>query len=171
VLGTDGAELPFESVGEIAIRSPGVMRGYHRQPVETSRLFDDEGYFLTGDLGIVDEEGFVHLVGRRKEVIIQPGFNVYPREVEDRLQAYPAVREAAVVGVSDLVLGEAICACIVPVEGAIVTGQEINSWCRVTLADYKIPDLGSLPRPFPPYGHREGPACRAGPHYTSGAAE
>lgn len=71
---------------------------------------------------IVDEEGFVPLVGRQKEVIMRFGFNVYPREVEDRLQAHPAVREAAVVGVSDLVLGEAICACVVPVEGAIVTG-------------------------------------------------
>jgi acyl-CoA synthetase (AMP-forming)/AMP-acid ligase II len=66
---------------------------------------------------------------------------VYPRELEDRLQAHPAVREAAVVGVSDQVLGEAICACIVPVEGAIVTGQEIKDWCRVTMADYKVPDL------------------------------
>ena len=149
VLGTDGTELPFESVGEIAIRSPGVMMGYHRQPLETSRSFDEDGYFLTGDLGIVDEEGFVHLVGRRKEVIIRSGFNVYPREVEDRLQAHPAVREAAVVGVSDLVLGEAICACVVPVEGAIVTGQDIKNWCRVTLADYKIPDLVRFLDRFP----------------------
>ena len=74
----------------------------------------------------MDEEGYVHLVGRRREVIIRSGFNVYPRELEDRLHAHPAVREAAVVGVSDPVLGEAICACIVPIEGAIVTGQEIK---------------------------------------------
>ena len=149
VLGTNGTELPFESVGEIAIRSQWVMRGYYRQPVETSRSFDEDGYFLTGDLGIVDEEGVVHLVGRRKEVIVRSGFNVYPREVEDRLQAHPAVREAVVVGVSDLMLGEAICACIVPVEGAIVTGPEIKNWCRVTLADYKIPDLVRFLDRFP----------------------
>ena len=88
----------------------------------------------------MDEEGYVHLVGRRKEVIIEFGLNVYPREVEDCLYAHPAVREAAVVGVPDLVLGEAICACVLPVEGAIVTGQEFRDWCRLTLADYKVPD-------------------------------
>lgn len=149
VLETDGTELPVESVGEIAISGPGVMNGYYRQPVETSASFDPDGYFMTGDLGIVDEEGYVHLVGRRKEVIIRSGFNVHPREVEDRLQAHPAVREAAVVGVSDQVLGEAIYACIVPVEGAIVTGQEIKDWCRVTLADYKVPDLVRFLDDFP----------------------
>jgi fatty-acyl-CoA synthase len=146
----DGEELPVESVGEIAVRGPGVMLGYHRQPGETAETFDSQGFLLTGDLGIVDEEGFVHLVGRRKEVIIRAGFNVYPREVETRLEAHPAVREAAVVGVSDPLLGEASCACIVPVEGAIVTNDEILDWCRETLADPKIPDqvrfLDAFPR-------------------------
>ena len=146
----DGEELPVESVGEIAVRGPGVMLGYHRQPGETAEAFDSQGFLLTGDLGIVDEDGFVHLVGRRKEVIIRAGFNVYPREVESRLEAHPAVREAAVVGVSDPLLGEASCACIVPVEGAIVTSDEILDWCRETLADPKIPDqvrfLDAFPR-------------------------
>jgi fatty-acyl-CoA synthase len=149
VLENDGTELPVESVGEIAIRGPGVMKGYYRQPRETAACFDNQGYMLTGDLGIVDEEGYVHLVGRRKEVIIRSGFNVYPREVEDRIQTHPAVRDAAVVGVPDQVLGEAICACVVPVEGAIVTGQEIKDWCRVTLADYKVPDLVRFLDEFP----------------------
>jgi acyl-CoA synthetase (AMP-forming)/AMP-acid ligase II len=149
VLEKDGTELPLESVGEVAIRGPGVMRGYYRQPMETQQAFDDEGYFLSGDLGILDEDGFLHLVGRRKEVIIRSGFNVYPREVEDRLQGHPAVREAAVVGVPDQVLGEAICACVLQVEGAIVTGQEIRDWCRTTLADYKVPDLVRFLDAFP----------------------
>jgi fatty-acyl-CoA synthase len=90
---------------------------------------------------MVDEEGYVHLVGRRKEVIIRSGSNVYPREVEDRLQAHPAVSEAVVVGVEDELLGEAVCASVVPVEGAIVTADELREWCRRTLADYKVPDL------------------------------
>ncbi len=149
VLETDGTELPLESVGEIAVKGPGVMKGYYRQPRETAQSFDSDGFLLTGDLGIIDEEGYVHLVGRRKDVIIRSGFNVYPREVEDRLQAHPAVREAAVVGVPDEILGEAICACVVPVEGAIVTGQEIKDWCRVTLADYKVPDLVRFLDEFP----------------------
>jgi acyl-CoA synthetase (AMP-forming)/AMP-acid ligase II len=150
VLDSDGTELPVESIGEIAVRGPGVMSGYYRQPGATAQALDPDGFFLTGDLGMVDDDGFVHLVGRRKTVIIRGGFNVHPREVEDRLQTHPAVDEAAVVGVQDEVLGEAICACIVPFEGAIVTGQEIQDWCRVTLADYKIPDLvrflDALPR-------------------------
>ncbi|NNM05600.1 MAG: long-chain fatty acid--CoA ligase, partial [Gemmatimonadetes bacterium] len=92
-------------------------------------------------------------VGRRREVIIRDGFSVYPREVEDRLQVHPAVREAAVVGIPDEVLGEAVCACIVPVEGAIVTGPEVVDWCRVTLADYKVPDLVRFLDDFPRTGN------------------
>ena len=145
----DGGELPVESLGEVGVRGPGVMRGYYRQPSETSRSFDADGYFLTGDLGIIDEDGFVHLVGRSKEVIIRGGFNVYPREVEDRLQAHPAVQDAVVVGVLDEFLGEAICACVRPVEGAIVTGQEVKNWCRLTLADYKVPDRVRFLDEFP----------------------
>jgi fatty-acyl-CoA synthase len=149
ILERDGTELPVESVGEIAIKGPGLMSGYYRQPLETRSAFDRDGYFLSGDLGIIDEEGYVHLVGRRKEVIIRSGFSVYPREVEDRLQAHPAVHEAAVVAVPDDVLGEAICACVVAVEGAIVTGDEIKDWCRMTLADYKVPDVVRFLDRFP----------------------
>ena len=146
----EGSELPVESVGEIRVKGPGVMIGYYRQPRQTAEAFDADGYFRTGDLGLIDEEGFLHLVGRTKDVIIRSGFNVYPREVESRIEAHPAVQEVAVVGVADELLGEAVCACIVPVEGAIVTGQEIVEWCRETLADDKVPDLvrflDALPR-------------------------
>ena len=144
VLEADGSELPVESVGEIAVSGPGVMLGYHRQPKETSGAFDPDGYFLTGDLGLLDEEGYLHLVGRKKDVIIKAGFNVYPREVEARIESHPAVQEVAGVGIPDPLLGEAICACIVPVEGAIVTGQEIVDWCRETLADPKLPDMAQF---------------------------
>lgn len=149
ILDADGSELPVESLGEISVRGPGVMRGYYRQPKETSSSFDAGGFFRTGDLGIVDEEGFIHLVGRAKEVIIRSGFNIYPREVEDRLHSHPAVREAVVVGVPDQLLGEAICACVVPVEGAIVTEREIRDWCSATLADYKVPDVVQFLDEFP----------------------
>jgi acyl-CoA synthetase (AMP-forming)/AMP-acid ligase II len=149
IVDPDGAELPPESVGEIAVRGPGVMRGYYRQPLETSNSVDPDGYLLTGDLGMEDEEGFIHLVGRMKEVIIRSGSNVYPREVEDRLHSHPAIREAMVAGVPDELLGEAICACVLPEEGAIVTGQEIKDWCSVTLADYKVPDVVQFMDEFP----------------------
>jgi acyl-CoA synthetase (AMP-forming)/AMP-acid ligase II len=152
ILERDGEALPAESVGEISLKGPGVMLGYHRQPRETAAAFDPRGYLLTGDLGMVDAEGLVHLVGRRKEVIIRAGFNVYPREVESRLEAHPAVREAAVVGYPDALLGEASCACIVPVEGAIVTGPEIMDWCRETLAEPKVPDRVRFFDSFPTTG-------------------
>ncbi len=149
VVDLDGTVLPVESLGEIAVRGPGVMTGYYRQPGETAEAVDEDGYFLTGDVGIVDEEGYVHIVGRRKELIIRGGFNVYPREVEDRLQGHPAVQDVAVVGLPHELLGEAVCACIVPIEGAIVTGEEIREWCRGALADYKVPDLVRFLDSFP----------------------
>jgi fatty-acyl-CoA synthase len=149
VLDLDGTNLPEESLGEIAVRGPGVMKGYYRQPGETAQAFDEDAYFLTGDLGIIDEDGYIHIVGRRKELIIRGGFNVYPREVEDRVHAHPAVLEAAVVGLPHEVLGEQVCACILPVEGAIVTGEEIKDWCRGALADYKVPDLVRFFDKFP----------------------
>jgi fatty-acyl-CoA synthase len=149
ILDLDGTVLPEESLGEIAVRGAGVMKGYYRQPGETSQSFDDDGFFLTGDLGMIDDEGFLHIVGRRKELVIRGGFNVYPREVEDRLHAHPAVLDVAVVGLPHEVLGEQVCACILPVEGAIITGEEIKEWCRSTLADYKIPDIVRFFDSFP----------------------
>jgi fatty-acyl-CoA synthase len=148
----DGSVLPEESVGEIAVRGPCVMQGYYRQPGETSLAFTQDRFFLTGDLGMVDEEGYLHVIGRRKEMIIRGGFNVYPREVEDRLHAHPAVLDVAVVGLPDEILGEVSCACIVPVEGAIVTGEEIKDFCREVLADYKVPDLVRFLDGFPMTG-------------------
>lgn len=152
VLDVDGSVLPVESVGEIAVRGPCVMQGYYRQPGETALAFTRDGYFLTGDLGMLDEEGYLHVLGRRKEMIIRGGFNVYPREVEDRLHAHPAVLDVAVVGLPDEILGEVSCACIVPVEGAIVTGEEIKDFCREVLADYKVPDLVRFLDGFPMTG-------------------
>jgi fatty-acyl-CoA synthase len=149
ILDLDGTVLPEESLGEIAIRGSGVMKGYYRQPGETAHSFDEDGYFLTGDLGMVDEEGYLHIVGRRKELIIRGGFNVYPREVEDRLHAHPAVLDVTVVGLPHDVLGEQVCACILPVEGAIITGEEIKAWCQSTLADYKVPDIVRFFDSFP----------------------
>jgi acyl-CoA synthetase (AMP-forming)/AMP-acid ligase II len=149
IMDFDGTVLPVESLGEIGVRGPGVMKGYYRQPRETSQAFEADGFFQTGDLGMLDEEGYLHIVGRRKELIIRGGFNVYPREVEDRLHAHPAVMDVAVVGVPHEVLGEVVCACIVPVEGAIITGEEIKEWCRGALADFKVPDLVRFFDTFP----------------------
>ncbi len=137
---TDGTLHGPEAVGELAVRGPNVMAGYHRMPSETKRSYTAEGYLLTGDLAIVDEDGYVMIVGRRKEMIIRGGYNVFPRELEDVLRTHPAVDDACVVGVPNEILGELICACVIPVEGAIVTGDELKEYCREQLADYKVPD-------------------------------
>ncbi len=152
VLGDDGSILPIESVGELAVRGFNVMKGYNRQPDETSRSFTEDGFFRTGDLGMVDEDGYMHVIGREKDTIIRGEYAIYPRELEDRLRLHPAVYEVVVVGVEDEVLGELICACILPVEGAIVTGDEIKEFCRGQVAQYKVPDLVRFVDSFPMTG-------------------
>jgi fatty-acyl-CoA synthase len=140
---------PAEAVGEIAVRGPGLMLGYARMPGETARSFTPEGFFLTGDLGIFDEEGYLRIVGRRKETILRGGIQIFPREVEDRLRAHPAVDDVCVIGVPHDVLGELVCACIVPVEGAVITGKEIKDFARDTMAEFKVPDLVRFFDSFP----------------------
>lgn len=141
-----------EAVGELAVRGPNVMLGYARMPAETRRSYTPEGFFLTGDLGIIDEDGYVRIVGRRRETILRGGYQIYPREVEDQLRAHPAVDDVCVIGVPHDILGELVCACIVPVEGAVITGEEIRDFARDTVADYKVPDLVRFFDEFPMTG-------------------
>jgi fatty-acyl-CoA synthase len=138
-----------EAVGELAVKGANVMAGYHRMPTETGRSFTPEGYFLTGDLAILDERGYVTIVGRRKEMIIRGGYNIYPRELEDVLRTHPGVDDACVIGVPHEILGELVCACVVPVEGAIVTGDELKTYVREHVADHKVPDLVRFFDTFP----------------------
>jgi fatty-acyl-CoA synthase len=141
-----------EAVGELAVRGPNVMAGYYRMPSETKRSFTHDGYFLTGDLAILDEDGYVTIVGRCKEMIIRGGHNIFPRELEDVLRTHPAVDDACVVGVPNEILGELVCACVLPVEGAIVTGDELKEYCREHMADYRVPDLVRFFDTFPMTG-------------------
>jgi fatty-acyl-CoA synthase len=141
-----------EAVGEIAVRGPNVMQGYARMPAETARSFSPEGFFLTGDLGIIDEEGYLRIVGRTKETIVRGGYQIYPREVEDLLRAHPAVDDVCVIGVPHDVMGELVCACVVPVEGAVITGDELKDFARDTMADFKLPDLVRFFDTFPMTG-------------------
>ncbi len=138
-----------EAVGELAIKGPNVMAGYYRMPTETRRSFTDEGFLLTGDQAIVDEKGYVTIVGRSDAMIIRGGYNVFPRELEDILRTHPAVEDACAVGVPNEILGEIVCACVIPVEGAIVTGDELREFLRDQVADYKAPDLVRFFDTFP----------------------
>ena len=141
-----------EAVGEIAVRGSNLMRGYLRMPAETAKVMTPDGFFLTGDLGIIDEDGYVKIVGRRQETISRGGMQLYPRELEDRLRAHPAVDDVCVIGVPHDVMGELVCACIVPVEGAVITGGEIKRFAQATMAADKVPDFVRFFDVFPMTG-------------------
>jgi fatty-acyl-CoA synthase len=141
-----------EAVGEIAVRGSNLMRGYLRMPAETAKVHTPDGFFLTGDLGIIDEDGTVRILGRRQETISRGGTQLYPRELEDRLRAHPAVDDVCVIGVPHDVMGELVCACIVAVEGAVITGDEIKRFARETMAADKVPDLVRFFDTFPMTG-------------------
>jgi long-chain acyl-CoA synthetase len=139
VLDDAGEPLPTGEVGQLAIRGHNVMKGYWRRPGATAAAITPEGWFLTGDLGRVDEDGYVYVVGRLKDMIIRGGLNVYPREVEEVLHRHPAVGEAAVVGVPDERLGEEVGAAVVLAPGASATPEELREWLRGRVAPFKYP--------------------------------
>ncbi len=134
-----GADLPVGQVGEIAIKSPQVMLGYWNKPDETAKVMLPDGYFLTGDLGTMDEDGFFKVVDRKKDMFIVGGFNVYPREIEEVLYQHPKVLEAAVVGIPDIQRGDNVKAYIVLKPGETATAEEILDYCRQNLTRYKVP--------------------------------
>jgi long-chain acyl-CoA synthetase len=133
-----GTPLPAGVVGEIAIRGRNVMKGYWRRPEETAEVLAD-GWFATGDLGRVDAEGYYSIVDRKKDMIIRGGLNVYPREVEEVLYEHPAVAEAAVIGVTDALLGEEVAAVVTLKPGAAVSPEELREHVKGQLAAYKYP--------------------------------
>ncbi|MDY0322911.1 MAG: long-chain fatty acid--CoA ligase [Candidatus Carbobacillus sp.] len=143
-----GGPAPIGQSGEVAIRGPQVMKGYWRKPEETAKVFMD-GWFLTGDIGKMDEDGFFYIVDRKKDMIIAGGYNIYPREVEEVLFAHPAIQEAAVVGVPDPYRGETVKAYIVLKPGHTVTEKELDAYARSKLAAYKIPRIYEFRKELP----------------------
>ena len=154
-----GAFLKPGEEGEILVRGYNVMPGYYRQPDETRRVIDDDGWLHTGDLGVKDERGFYQFVGRLKDMIKTSGFNVSPREVEDFLMAHPGIRQAAVVGVPDPRVGEVIHAFIIREnnpQGAALDERSVIEYCRGQISNYKVPRrvrfVTSLPVTEGPHG-------------------
>jgi long-chain acyl-CoA synthetase len=133
-----GRRLPVGEIGEVCVRGPNVMLGYYRLPDETARVLRD-GWLHTGDVGRLDDDGYLYIVERKKDLIIRGGLNVYPREVEDVLYAHPAVAEAAVVGVPDRVMGEEGCAFVVLRGGAATSPDALIAFCQERLAKFKCP--------------------------------
>ncbi|SOC43953.1 class I adenylate-forming enzyme family protein [Ureibacillus acetophenoni] len=145
----EGVQVPLGEVGEICVKGPQVMKGYLRNPEETARTIQN-GWLLTGDLGRFDEEGFLYIVDRKKDMIIRGGENIYPIEIEEVLYQIPQLLESAVVGVPHEVYGEVPKAYVVLKEGESITGEEILTYCASQLAKYKVPYevefLEQLPR-------------------------
>ncbi len=140
LLDDDGAEVPMGQAGEIAIRGPQVMAGYWQRPDETAKVMTADGFFRTGDIGVVDERGYFKIVDRKKDMILVSGFNVYPNEVEDVITQMPGVLECAAVGVPDDKAGEAVKAVIVKKDPSI-TDADVRNWCEANLTGYKRPKI------------------------------
>ena len=135
--------------GELLTRGYSVMRGYWSQPERTAEAIDEGGWMRTGDLAVLDEEGYCNIVGRVKDMIIRGGENIYPREIEEFLYRHPAVLDIAVVGIPDHRYGEEICACIRLRDGVRATEEDIREFCRGQIAHYKVPRYVRFMDSFP----------------------
>jgi long-chain acyl-CoA synthetase len=135
-----GKALPPGQIGEVWVKGPMVMKGYHNLPEETAQVLTADGYFKTGDLGQMDADGFLHITGRKKEMIIVAGEKAYPREIEDTLMRHPGVAEAAVLGKKDPGRGEVVVAFVIPREGQAPKPDELRDFARQQgLAQWKVP--------------------------------
>lgn len=144
-----GAPLPAGETGSVEVRGPNVFRGYWNLPEKTREEFRDDGFFITGDLGVFSEDGYLTLIGRQKDLIITGGFNVYPKEVELLLDEQPGVLESAVIGVPHPDFGEAVMAVLVPQPGATLDLGAIDAILREHLARYKQPKALELMTELP----------------------
>ena len=144
-----GRSLPLNTSGEIFVKSPTVVQGYWNKPEATTESFVD-GWLRTGDIGYVDDEGYVFIVDRAKDMIIRGGENIYSAEIETALQQHPGVHEVAAFGVPHEVLGEELCVAIIPMKGHTLTEQEIADFMRARVAHYKVPaHIEIRSEPFP----------------------
>jgi malonyl-CoA/methylmalonyl-CoA synthetase len=145
-----GKELPREAIGMIEVKGPNVFKGYWRMPEKTRAEFRDDGFFITGDLGKMDEQDYVHILGRGTDLVITGGLNVYPKEVESEIDALPGVVESAVMGVPHPDFGEGITAVVVCDKGADITEAEVLDALKGRLAKFKMPKrvifVDELPR-------------------------
>jgi long-chain acyl-CoA synthetase len=142
-------EVPTGGVGELIVKGPNISPGYYNMPEETANTFKN-GWLYTGDLARMDENGYLYIVERKKDLIIRGGFNIYPRDVEEILHRHPAVQEAAVIGMPDPIMGEDVKAFIVLAANTTASEQEIIDFCRQHLSKDKCPKfvefLNNLPK-------------------------
>jgi fatty-acyl-CoA synthase len=149
IVDSEGKAVPRGETGEFCTRGYSVMKGYWNDEEKTSEAIDDGGWMHTGDLATMDEQGYVNIVGRLKDMVIRGGENVYPREIEEFLYRHPKVQDVQVIGVPDLKYGEEICAWIKLREGHSATPEEIREFCKGQIAHYKIPRYIEFVAEFP----------------------
>ena len=135
---TTASSCRSDSVGEIAIRGPQVMAGYWQRPDETAKVMTPDGFFRSGDIGVMDAEGYTKIVDRKKDMILVSGFNVYPNEVEGVVAMHPGVLECAAIGVPDEAAGEAVKLFVVKKDAAL-TEKDVAEFCKEHLTGYKKP--------------------------------
>jgi malonyl-CoA/methylmalonyl-CoA synthetase len=134
-----GKGLGRENIGMIEVKGPNVFKGYWRMPEKTKSEFREDGFFITGDLGKIDERGYVHILGRGKDLVISGGFNVYPKEVESEIDALPGVIESAVIGVPHTDFGEGVTAVVVKDKKAALDETAVMQALDGRLAKFKMP--------------------------------
>jgi acyl-CoA synthetase (AMP-forming)/AMP-acid ligase II len=139
IVDTSGADVPVDEPGEVIVRGETVMRGYLDDPDATAAAIDRDGFLHTGDLATIDDDGYVRIVGRIKDMFIVGGFNAYPAEIENLLLGHPGIAQAAVIGVPDARLGEVGMAFVVLAPNAALDPSEIVEWSRSAMANYKVP--------------------------------
>ncbi len=140
VLDEDNKELPANEIGEVVIRTPRVMKGYANQESATAALLDENGWLHTRDMGYIDEDGYVYLVGRKDDIIIRGGENIAPAEIEAVLHAHPAIDEAAIIGAPDEDFGQKIVAFVALKPGQSATADDVSDFCKERLASFKKPE-------------------------------
>jgi long-chain acyl-CoA synthetase len=148
IVDLDGNELPQGEMGEILIKGHCVMKGYYKRPEATAEALDD-GWLHTGDIGNLDEDGYLYITDRVKDMIIRGGFNVYPREIEEVMMAHPAISLAAVIGIPDDSHGEEIKAFVILNADAEIKEEEIVDWCKENMAAYKYPRVVEIRETLP----------------------
>ena len=145
-----GQEVAAGETGMIEVRGPNVFQGYWRKPEKTAQELRADGFFITGDLGCIDAEGYLHILGREKDLIISGGYNIYPKQIETEIDAIDGVVESAVFGTSDPDFGEAVAAAVVLADGIELDGDTIIEAIKPSLARFKLPRqvfiLDELPR-------------------------
>jgi len=149
IIDEEGSEVPTGTLGEIMIKGDNVMKCYYKAPDKTAETLENDGWLHTGDLGYMDEDGFVFVTGRMKELIIKAGENIAPREIDEVFYRHPAIQNAASVGIPDEEYGEEIMCCCVLNPGYDCTEEELREFCRDEIGEFKTPKIIKLVEELP----------------------